>query len=204
MSTGSQLTGSQLTNPGSSSYKPDLDWSQVKETISMLCLAMAQIETTLRDSSRSVDELSSTFTGIALDAKGISHLCETADTPEKWAEQRTHIMKATETINQQMQGAIIAFQFYDRLTQKLGHVNLSLTHLGELIADSSRLYHPAEWKRIQDEIRSNYTMECERIMFDHIMKGATVSEALELYRHQFEQTESLQAQDESDDDIELF
>jgi len=196
--------GSQLSNPGSSSVKPDLDWSQIKETISMLCLAMAQIETTLTDSSKSVDELSSTFTGMAQDAKKVMTLCEHADSSDKWETQRSDIMTASEQMHQQMQRAIVAFQFYDRLSQKLHHVNESLTHLGDLISDASRLYNPGEWSRIQQEIRSNYTMECERIMFDHIMKGATIREALELYRHQFEQTESLQSDDSTDDDIELF
>lgn len=196
--------GSQLSNPGSSSVNPDLDWSQVKETISMLCLAMAQIETTLTDSSKSVDELSTTFTGMAQDAKKVMTLCEHADSSDKWETQRVDIMAASQQMHQQMQRAIVAFQFYDRLTQKLHHVNESLTHLGDLISDSSRLYNPGEWSRIQQEIRSNYTMECERLMFDHIMKGATISEALELYRHQFEQTESLSHDDTTDDDIELF
>ncbi|MBA57336.1 MAG: hypothetical protein CMK89_23050 [Pseudomonadales bacterium] len=195
--------GSQLSNPGSSSVNPDLDWSQVKETISMLCLAMAQIETTLTDSSKSVDELSTTFTGMAQDAKKVMNLCEHADSSDKWETQRVDIMAASQQMHQQMQRAIVAFQFYDRLTQKLHHVNESLTHLGDLISDSSRLYNPGEWSKIQQEIRSNYTMECERLMFDHIMKGATIREALELYRHQFEQTESLN-HDDTDDDIELF
>ena len=197
--------GSQLSNPGSSSVNPDLDWSQIKETISMLCLAMAQIETTLTDSSKSVDELSSTFTGMAQDAKKVMSLCEHADSSEKWETQRNDIMSASQQMHQQMQRAIVAFQFYDRLTQKLHHVNESLTHLGDLIRDTTRLYNPSEWSRIQQEIRSNYTMECERLMFDHIMQGATIREALELYRHQFEQTESLTGpDDDSEDDIELF
>lgn len=195
--------GSQLSNPGSSSVNPDLDWSQIKETISMLCLAMAQIETTLTDSSKSVDELSTTFTGMAQDAKKVMNLCEHADSSDKWETQRVDIMAASQQMHQQMQRAIVAFQFYDRLSQKLHHVNESLTHLGDLISDSRRLYNPGEWSKIQQEIRSNYTMECERLMFDHIMKGATIGEALELYRHQFEQTESL-SQDDTDDDIELF
>lgn len=196
--------GSQLSNPGSSSVNPDLDWSQIKETISMLCLAMAQIETTLTDSSKSVDELSVTFTGMAQDARKVMSLCEHADSSEKWDTQRNDIMAASGQMHQQMQRAIVAFQFYDRLSQKLHHVNESLTHLGDLISDTSRLYNPTEWNRIQQEIRSNYTMECERIMFDHIMKGATIREALELYRHQFEQTEALSSEDNTDDDIELF
>lgn len=196
--------GSQLPNPGSSSVNPDLDWSQIKETISMLCLAMAQIETTLTDSSRSVDELSTTFTGMANDAKRISEIAAGANNEAQWKEERDNVVEAASQMHKQMQKAIMAFQFYDRLSQKLGHVNLSLTHLGDLISDTQRLYNPNEWKRIQDEIRSNYTMECERIMFDHIMKGMTVTEALELYRHQFEQTESIAQGDNTEDDIELF
>jgi hypothetical protein len=196
--------GSPLSNPGSSSINPDLDWSQVKETISMLCLAMAQIESTLTDSSKSVDELSLTFTGMAHDANKVMQLCEHADSSEKWQTQRSDIMEASRQMHQQMQRAVVAFQFYDRLSQKLHHVNGSLTHLGDLISDSSRLYNPGEWKKIQQEIRSNYTMECERLMFDHIMQGATVHEALELYRHQFEQTEAINSSDNTDDDVELF
>jgi hypothetical protein len=196
--------GSRLSNPGSSAVKPDLDWSQVKETISMLCLAMAQIETTLNDSSRSVGELTSSFTGMAEDAQAITRLCDALDSPEKWQEQRHELSQVSQRMTQQMYRAIVAFQFYDRLSQKLGHVNLSLTHLGDLIADNTRLYNPTEWRKIQDEIRSNYTMECERLMFDLIMKGATIHEALELYRHQFEQTESIRKPESQDDDIELF
>lgn len=170
----------------------------------MLCLAMAQIESTLTDSSKSVDELSGTFTGMANDAKKIGTLAEQVDSAEDWQTKRNQIMETANEMHLQMQKAIVAFQFYDRLSQKLGHVNLSLTHLGDIINDTKRLYNPNEWRRIQDEIRSNYTMECERMMFDHIMKGMTIAEALELYRHQFEQTESLSAQDDTDDDIELF
>lgn len=192
-----------LANPGSSAVKPDLDWSQVKETISMLCLAMAQIESTLNDSSRSVTELTSTFTDMAQDAQKIQRLCAPSGDAGQRESHRDELSSIASRISQQMHRAVVAFQFYDRLSQKMGHVNLSLTHLGDLISDASRLYNPAEWHRIQNEIRSNYTMECERMMFDLIMKGATVTEALNLYRHQFEQTETLHNEDNGDD-IELF
>lgn len=197
-------SGSQLINPGSSAVKPDLDWSQIKETISMLCLAMAQIESTLTDSSRSVTELTSSFTGMAQDAQTVSRLCDALDSADKWEQQRHELAQVASQMSQQMYRAIVAFQFYDRLSQKLGHVNLSLRHLGDLISDNARLYNPVEWRKIQDEIRSNYTMECERLMFDMIMQGATIDDALQLYRHQFEQTERLTGNDGSGDDIELF
>lgn len=196
-------SGNSLANPGSRVDRPDLDWSQVKETVAMLCLAMAQIETTLTDSSRSVGDLTETFTHMAMESMRINELCVKGDTVETWQKSRTEVLALSQDILQHMNLAVVAFQFYDRLSQKLGHVNGSLRHLGDLIGDNNRLFSPQEWRKIQDEIRSNYTMECERLMFDMIMKGATIEEALSLYRHEFNQADTL-AKDNTDDDIELF
>ena len=95
-----------------------------------------------------------------------------------------------------MHGAIMAFQFYDRLVQRLDHACRSIDALAELIADARRLYNPSEWVGIQQKIRSKYTMESERIMFDAILDGATVAEALALSRQKLA--------DNKPDDIELF
>ena len=46
----------------STAARPDLDWSQVRETILMLNLAVAQIEMALKESSGSVDVLTNSFT----------------------------------------------------------------------------------------------------------------------------------------------
>ena len=193
---------STLSNPGSSSANPDLNWSQVRETISMLCLAMAQIETSLNDSSKSVDVLTGTFTDIANDAQSIVKTLQQASDGEALEASREDMMEKASSVLSKMNHAVVAFQFYDRLSQKLGHVNQSLNHLGDVISDSSRLFNPGEWNKIQTDIRSNYTMECERLMFDLIMKGATIREALELYRHEFDLLDV--ANDDSEDDIELF
>lgn len=197
------VSGNSLTNPGSRVDRPDLDWSQVKETIAMLCLAMAQIESTLTDSSRSIGDLTDSFTLMAQQSVKINALCQQSDTADEWLRSRSDILALSQDILKQMNMAVVSFQFYDRLTQKLGHVNGSLRHLGDLIGDNSRLFNPQEWRKIQDEVRSTYTMECERLMFDMIMKGATIEEALTLYRHEFNQADTL-AKDNTDDDIELF
>lgn len=191
-----------LSNPGSSSANPDLNWSQVRETISMLCLAMAQIETSLNDSSKSVDVLTETFTDIASDAQSIVKTLQQANNSEELFASKEDMLEKAGSVLSRMNQAVVAFQFYDRLSQKLGHVNTSLNHLGDVISDSSRLFNPSEWNKIQTEIRTNYTMECERLMFDLIMKGATIREALELYRHEFDLLDVVN--DDSEDDIELF
>jgi len=192
-----------LNNPGSRSERPDLDWSQVKETIAMLCLAMGQIESTLTDSSRSVGDLTDIFTRMANEARSIHRLASDANDLEGWKAAREEILNISQGIDDRMALAVVAFQFYDRLSQKLSRVNRSLTHLGDLIGNSQRVFDPVEWRKLQKEIRSNYGMECERLMFDMIMQGATIERALELYRHQFDPAE-LVNRDPSDDDVELF
>lgn len=192
-----------LANPGSTSDNPDLNWSQVRETISMLCLAMAQVETSLNDSSKSVDVLTQSFTEIASDAQSIVKTIKDSDSTEALDAAKADMLDKASSVLAKMNHAVVAFQFYDRLSQKLGHVNESLTHLGEVISDQGRVYNPEEWKKIQSEIRDNYTMECERLMFDLIMKGATIREALELYRHEFDLLD-VATDDDTEDDIELF
>lgn len=81
-------------------------------------------------------------------------------------------------LSDKVQNAIIAFQFYDRLSQKLTHVSQSLTWLGDLVSNQSWIYNPREWMSLQQDIRSHYTMQEERGMFDLILKGASVEEVL--------------------------
>ena len=49
----------------STAKQPDLDWSQVRETINMLTLAVSQVECTMTDGEKSVTELTQSFTYIA-------------------------------------------------------------------------------------------------------------------------------------------
>ncbi len=84
-----------------------------------------------------------------------------------------------ESLHDEVHTAIIAFQFYDHLVQKLTHVSNNMDALGELIIDDKRLYDPLEWLALQEKIRCRYTMESERRMFDVLMKGASIREALE-------------------------
>lgn len=187
---------------GSSSDSPDLDWSQVKETITMLCLAVAQIETTLTDGTQSVGKLTEAFISIVDRITDISD-CAHRIQDEHHKEEKAYIIATSQDIKNQVQESVIAFQFYDRISQRLDHVTGSINHLRALIGNPNQLYNPASWSQLQQEIRNSYTMEAERIMFEHIMQGASVDEALEIYHHHFE-LEKNKTQDDTDDEIELF
>jgi hypothetical protein len=79
------------------------------------------------------------------------------------------------------QQAIIAFQFYDRLSQRLAHVCASLADLSALVADPARAQSREEWVRLQESIRSKYTSAEERQMFEAVLAGVPVREALQRF-----------------------
>jgi hypothetical protein len=188
---------------GSQVSQPTMNFSQVGETIAMLALTVAQIETSMKEGDQSVNQLTESFTDLASHSQEIIAEAQRLDIniPHE-ADIRKNMLHAAEGLNGKIQQAIIAFQFYDRLSQRLDHASHSLEKIGHLIADSGERYQESAWRNAQEEIKSSYTMESERIMFEHIMRGHSVAEALEIYHHQFEKEK-----DESfgtDDDVELF
>ena len=190
---------------GSTARNPDLDWSQVRETILMLALAVAQIEISMRDSNGSVEVLSNSFTSMIGQVKMIERTAAALpDTPEG-ADARTAIVDNCTIIGETMHSAIVAFQFYDKLTQRLSHVTSSLGALADLVADVRRLYNPYEWLGMQEKIKSRYTMEEERLMFDAMMEGKSVKQALAIYIQAMEEKRQKAATVGYDEeDIELF
>lgn len=178
----------------STASRPDLDWSQVRETILMINLAVAQIEMALKDSSGSVEVLTNSFTGMY---SNLMALVEEAhnlpDSPIKANIEDTGCV-----VSAQMQQAIVAFQFYDRLSQRLSHVCRSLEQLTGIVNDPGQLYSPFAWHALQQKIRSKYTMEDEKLMFDTLLETGNVQEALERY------VQKKQQEANKDPDIELF
>ncbi len=193
--------------PGSSARNPDLDWSQVRETILMLALAVAQIEMSMRESDGSVEVLSNSFTSMVGQVKMIERTVAALPDSVEMTDAKVAIISSCATVSEMMHSAIIAFQFYDKLTQRLNHVTGSLGSLADLVNDQRRLYNPYEWLGMQEKIKSRYTMEEERLMFDAIMQGKTVKQALAIYVQAIEDRKQKTADSSSggnEDDIELF
>lgn len=188
---------------GSQESQPTMNFSQVGETIAMLALTVAQIETSMKEGDKSVNQLTDSFTDLASHSQEIIEEAQKLDVniPHE-ALIRKSMLQAAEGLTGKIQQAVIAFQFYDRLSQRLDHASHSLEKIGHLIADSGERYEENAWRKVQDEIKSSYTMEAERIMFEHIMRGHSVAEALEIYQHQFNKDE--EGNFNTDDDVEFF
>lgn len=181
----------------SSAKRPDLDWSQVSETILMLNLAMAQIELALHDSSSSVDELTNSFTSMSGSLTAIREVAHRLPDKPAVAPIKAEIESLEADVQGKVGRAIIAFQFYDRLSQRLSHVRHSLSDLGDLVEDPSRLYLPSSWVGLQQKIRSNYVSEDDKKMFDKLMETRDVHLALEEFM-------KLKHEHQPTGDIELF
>jgi hypothetical protein len=114
------------------------------------------------------------------------------------SDDRDEALSHCQQTSDKIQTSIIAFQFYDRLQQSLSHVANSLKGLTSLVESPERLYNPVEWKKFQDEIRGHYTMESEKIMFDAVLQGKSIEEAIKLAN------KANKADENDEDEIELF
>lgn len=160
----------------STASQPDLDWSQVKETIKLLTVTVAQVEGGMRIGDESVALLTQSFTSLVDDMYAIQDLLMALEPSDMQQAALNRCSGTQEKIYQ----SIVAFQFYDRLQQCLQHVSEGLKSLSAIIDTPHRLYNPAEWHQLQCQIRGRYTMESEKVMFDAIHAGKSIEEALAL------------------------
>ena len=180
---------------GTQAHMPDLAWSQVRETMLMLELAAGQIESAMKDSNSSVEVLMDSFTTMAGYQQMISGSITSMSDSGEIGEKKTELLSAAQNVSNMINHSIVAFQFYDKLTQRLAHVCHSLAALNDLVGDQRRLFNPQEWVALQGKIRSKYTTADERVMFDAVMSGVPVREALANYMHEMKDKGS---------DVDLF
>jgi hypothetical protein len=118
--------------------------------------------------------------------------------PDDQANKLTEFKKLAASMSANVNGAIMAFQFYDRLCQRLEHVQNNLHMLSELITDEGHISHAQGWESLRDKIKTSYTMETEHKMYEAVMRGASIEEALQIFK------DEMAAKDSDEDDIELF
>lgn len=180
---------------GSSASKPDLNWSQVRETVLMLELAAVQIETAMKDSNASVEVLTTSFTAIAQCMHGLLQKISSLPGDGPAGVIRAELLGDSGDVADRVHQAIIAFQFYDKLVQRLSHVTHSLGDLSNLVGQPVRLYNPQEWVDLQNRIKAKYSTREENAMFEAVMAGVPVHEAVARFNQEMR---------EQEDDIEFF
>jgi len=75
--------------------------------------------------------------------------------------------------------AATALQFHDRLMQRLSHVRDTLSALAEFLGAPDEGGTGADWDKLRADIRSRYSMEQERVIFDLLLRGSSPDEVLQ-------------------------
>ncbi|MFQ3211846.1 hypothetical protein ABXT70_08485 [Candidatus Njordibacter sp. Uisw_039] len=177
------------------------NFSHIKNTLTMLGITIAQIRTSLSDSNTNVDTLSSTFAQIADNVLTIHDSAVSISCVEPKDQMELELIQAASSAAKAKVGqAVVDFQFFDRLDQRLSHVIKSLDDMSALIQNPDRLQDPMAWMELQSNLHDSYSMESERLMFASIMGGSSIEEAIAIYHaHTPDKAEETEA-----DDVEMF
>lgn len=150
------------------------NWSEMRETVLILNVAVARIKHAMIEGDDSFTSLSESFVEIINSAEQITLATKKLeDSPVK-----TDIYENCEDISQRVGSSIVAFQFYDKLSQRMALVSNTLNSLSEVLKDPVKKGDHKEWLNLQNTIRSKYTLDSDQKMFDDVLNGMSVEEAL--------------------------
>ena len=192
-----ELNSTSVKNDKQNSYS----YSYVDDTLTMLGISIAQIRTSLSDSNSDVDMLTRNFSTIADKILTIKDSTDSLSNGHVNMDAEVQLIGAAATeAHAKIGQAVIEFQFFDRMSQRLSHVIQSLDAISSLIKDPDRIQDPMAWMKLQSHLHDSYSMESERVMFQSIVNGASIDEAIAIY-HEASNQEEVEA---DSDDVELF
>jgi len=149
-------------------------WTPEQQIARLLSLCEAQMESALSESDVAVQELVKSFAGLIEAGQALGSMSEKA--PEAGG---TDMAAQLDALKKQTAAAIVAFQFYDKLTQRLGHVRYSLSALAMFVCDGAKTGERDQWRRMFATLRRLYRTEEERQLFRMMVEGASAEEARE-------------------------
>lgn len=167
----------------------DKNWCQMRETVLLINVAVARIEHAMMEGNDSFTTLSESFVEIVNSANQITH----AENNLENSAAKLRIDENCKDISQRVESSIIAFQFYDKLSQRMALISKTLNSLTEILNDPNKTNVQDEWKKLQNVIRSKYTLDADQQMFDDVLNGMPIKEAL-----------AAAIETTTEDDIEFF
>ncbi len=163
-----------------------------KNQVTLLQLAAAQLALSLNETEQPFDDLSKLFIQIVEGYNSMENLIGSTNQDDVQKLQTLH--QATQD---KVRNAIVDFQFYDRMTQRLQHIMGNIQDAIKVLEIKSTSAD-VEWSSIFDRIEKSYTMREETELFDSIRKGEGFESAV---KSLIEQTYK---KDAVESEIELF
>ncbi|HET9448282.1 MAG TPA: hypothetical protein VFO35_18585 [Steroidobacteraceae bacterium] len=150
-------------------------WTPEQQIARMLALCEAQMESALSESDVAVEALIKSFAGLIEAGQALGSINDKPPADAGSAD----LARQLDALKKQTAAAIVAFQFYDKLTQRLGHVRYSLSALAMFVCDRSKSGEREQWQRMFSTLRRLYRTEEERELFKLMVDGATAEQARE-------------------------
>jgi hypothetical protein len=152
-------------------------WTPEQQIARMLALCEAQMESALSESDVAVEALIKSFAGLIEAGQALGSLGDKI--PPAADAGAADLARQLDALRKQTAAAVVAFQFYDKLTQRLGHVRYSLSALAMFVCDRAKSGEREQWQRLFSTLRRLYRTEEERELFKLMVDGATAEEARE-------------------------
>ncbi len=182
---------------------------EVQETILMLNLSVAQIELSISDGDNSVNTLIDSFAFMSEHIQKIqasSQQIADLASDENESDMNAHhslLLNETSELSLKMQQAVIAFQFYDKLSQRLEHVSRGLSGLAEIVSHEMHVKDEAQWEKFKATVRKGTTMREEEELFELIFDlHMPVDEAIAVMKERMR--ERMSSENSVEDDIDFF
>jgi hypothetical protein len=161
---------------GEKESKDQHGWSPEGEMARMLDLCETQMDAAVRDSDQAVDALVKAFTELVVTARSLNEISKDLAGSTKHQSLAKDLDQRSAALTHQIGAAIVAFQFYDKLTQRMGHVRYSLSTLAAFVCSES-CRSPEHWQKLMNTLRRLYRTEEERVIFESVIEGKPALDA---------------------------
>jgi hypothetical protein len=182
-----------------------LEWKELSQTIMALNLSIAQIDLSMTEGSYSIDTLIDSFTFMR---QGLDQLNQSVlnDEIQDVSELKVRLLQESQQLSEKVAASIVAFQFYDKLSQRLQHVSKSLSSLSDIISHEDRTVDETTWNSFRDKMAKYAAMREEYELFELIFtQGMSSEKAIEVMKDRIRaRMEESKSQAAEEDDIELF
>lgn len=152
-------------------------WSPQQQTARMLALCEAQMEAATHDADVAVDTLAQSFTELVNTVRNLGSLSQQIANEGAESPRLAEVQQRCDTLSKQIASAVVAFQFYDKLSQRLGHVRYSMSTLALFICDPPNSQKPEHWEKLLSTLGRLYRTTEERAVFDALAGSLSLTAA---------------------------
>lgn len=150
-----------------------------KEIEQFLKVSQAEINMSLKDSADSIKTLTKTFMEMVRDVHEIKVGLEALKVGPAEQATKADLVKICDTYLDKVQDSTVGFQFYDKLTQRLQHNVRSMNKL-MVMFERHGGYDDQAWEQFRSDMKSRYNTEKDRLMFEALMEGQSIQEAINI------------------------